>query len=212
MSALFKGKLLAYFKAAVASGDIKCIGTLEQFNSPVALKALLDTLYKLSWVVYAKPPFAGPKAVLKYLGRYTHRIAISNSRIAAITDKTVSFAWKDYADGNKQKTMTLSKTEFIRRFMLHVVPNGFVRIRHYGFLSNRSRKEKLDRCMVLLGTPPVKDNSPEKEKQAGHWYDLIMQLTGKDPTLCPVCAVGHLKTCRELPRGFPAQSAGVVAA
>jgi len=212
MAALFKGKLLAYFKAAVACGDIKCLGTLEQFDNPLAFKALLDTLYNLSWVVYAKPPFAGPKAVLKYLGRYTHRIAISNSRIVALTDKTVSFAWKDYADGNKQKTMTLSITEFIRRFLLHVVPNGFVRIRHYGFLSNRNRKEKLDRCMKLLGIPTAGAGSPEKEEQSRHWYDLVMQLTGKDPTICPVCGHGRMKTYREIVRGSPVESADAMAA
>jgi hypothetical protein len=150
--------------------------------------------------------------VLKYLGRYTHRIAISNRRIVAITDKTVSFMWKDYADGNKQKTMTLSTTEFIRRFLLHVVPTGFVRIRHYGYLSNRSRKEKLDRCMQLLGIPTARPGSTEKEKQPRHWYDVLMQLTGKDPTICPLCGHGRMKTYREIPRGSPVESAATMAA
>jgi hypothetical protein len=212
MAALFKGKLLAYFKAAVAWGDIKCFGTLERYDDAVVFKRLLNTLYEASWVVYAKPPFAGPKAVLKYLGRYTHRIALSNNRIIEVTDKTVTFLWKDYADGNKQKAMTLSITEFIRRFLLHVVPNGFVRIRHYGFLSNRSSKEKLGRCMQLLGIPTARPDSTEKEKQTRHWYDVLMQLTGKDPTICPACGRGRMKTYREIPRGSPVESAHIMAA
>ena len=124
MAALFKGKMVDYFKTAVENGVIECFGTLEPFKDKVTFKTLIDTLYKTDWVVYAKPPFAGPQAVLKYLGRYTHRVEIGNSRIVALSDKTVSFLWKDYADGNKQKTMTLSIVEFIRRFLLHVIPKG----------------------------------------------------------------------------------------
>jgi hypothetical protein len=199
LAALFKGKMLDYFKTAVESGDIECFGTLEPLKDKTMFKTLIDTLYKTDWVVYAKPPFAGPQAVLKYLGRYTHRVAIGNSRIVALSDRTVSFTWKDYADGNKQKTMTLSIVEFIRRFLLHVIPKGLVRIRHYGFLSNRSKKESFARCMKALGKNPV----VREEKPSRSWRDRAIRLTGKDPTICPVCNQGHMKTYREIPRSSP---------
>ena len=207
LAALFKGKMLDYFKTAVESGDIECFGTLEPFKNKTPFKTLIDTLYKTDWVVYAKPPFAGPQAVLKYLGRYTHRVAIGNSRIVALSDKTVSFTWKDYADENKQKTMTLSIVEFIRRFLLHVIPKGFVRIRHYGFLSNHSKKESFVRCMKALGKNPV----VREEKPSRHWRDMAIRLTGKDPTICPVCNQGHMKTYREIPRSSPPLAHNVAA-
>ena len=199
--------MLDYFKTAVESGDIECFGTLEPFKNKTPFKTLIDTLYKTDWVVYAKPPFAGPQAVLKYLGRYTHRVAIGNSRIVALSDKTVSFTWKDYADENKQKTMTLSIVEFIRRFLLHVIPKGFVRIRHYGFLSNHSKKESFVRCMKALGKNPV----VREEKPSRHWRDMAIRLTGKDPTICPVCNQGHMKTYREIPRSSPPLAHNVAA-
>lgn len=201
LAALFKGKMLDYFKQAVADHSIELHGSLEKYKLSETFSALLNTLYEISWVVYCKPPFAGPQAVLKYLGQYTHRIAISNRRIVAMNDKTVSFVWKDYAAGNKQKTMTLAIGEFIRRFLLHVVPNGFVRIRHYGFLSNRAKKDKLKLCSKILGNKPATEK-PEEKDTSRHWYDIFIRLTGKDPTLCPVCANGHMKTYREIPRGF----------
>jgi Putative transposase/Transposase zinc-binding domain len=207
LAALFKGKMLDYFKTAVESGDIECFGTLEPLKDKSAFKALIDTLYKTNWVVYAKPPFAGPHAVLKYLGRYTHRVAIGNSRIVALSNKSVSFTWKDYADGNKHKTMTLSIEEFIRRFLLHVIPKGFVRIRHYGFLSNHSKKEAFTRCMKALGKNPV----VREEKPSHHWRDIAIRLTGKDPTICPVCNQGHMKTYREIPRSSPPMTHDVAA-
>lgn len=199
LAALFKGKMLDYFKTAVENSDIECFGTLERFKDKTTFRSLIDTLYKTNWVVYAKPPFAGPQSVLKYLGRYTHRVAIGNSRIVALSDKTVSFTWKDYADGNKQKTMTLAIEEFIRRFLLHVIPKGFVRIRHYGFLSNHSKKESISRCMKALGKDPL----PREEKPSRCWQDMAIRLTGKDPTICPVCNQGHMKTYREIPRSAP---------
>jgi hypothetical protein len=203
LAALFKGKMLDYFKTGVESGDVECFGTLEPFKNKATFKTLIDTLYKTNWVVYAKPPFAGPQAVLKYLGRYTHRVAIGNSRIVAISGKTVSFTWKDYADGNRQKTMTLTTVEFIRRFLLHVIPNGFVRIRHYGFLSNRSRKDKLERCMKILGNKPAAKEDQDQADKSRHWYDIVMHLTGKDPTICPVCNKGHMKTYSDILRSTP---------
>jgi hypothetical protein len=201
MSALFKGKMLDYFKTAVENHEIELSGSLQQYASYVAFSELLTALYKTQWIVYVKPPFAGPKAVLKYLGRYTHRVAISNNRLTSLTDTCASFRWKDYADNNRQKTMTLSVTEFIRRFLLHVIPGGFVRIRYYGFLSNRCRKEKLELCMKNLGVK-LPDNAVAHEPQSRHWYDIVKWLTGKDPTICPVCGKGHMKTYREIARSL----------
>lgn len=198
LSALFKGKLLDLFKAAVREKEILFHGVLEKYQDPVEFRALLDILYKTGWVVYAKPPFAGPKAVLKYLGRYTHRIAIANSRLVNLTDTHVSFKWKDYAHGNKQKVMTLTHTEFIRRFLLHVVPKGFVRIRYYGFLGQAVKKEKLTQCMKLLGVKPIVPLSDDIDKKA--WELLIRELVGKDPWCCPLCSKGRLVPHREILR------------
>jgi hypothetical protein len=117
----------------------------------VAFEALCQKASRMEWVVYAKRPFGGPEPVLKYLARYTHRVAISNRRLLSMEDGRVTFEWKDYADGNQTKTMTLEAVEFIRRFLLHVLPSGFVHIRHFGFLANRKRKEKLALCRSLLG-------------------------------------------------------------
>jgi len=211
LSALFKGKLLDYFKKAIETDYIELCGSLQQYKSASAFHALIDTLYKIQWVVYVKPPFAGPKAVVKYLGRYTHRIAISNSRLVSMDDKGVAFRWKDYSDDNRQKIMPLTIVEFIRRFMLHVIPTGFVRIRHYGFLSNRSRKKKLNECRKALGVTTT-EHENNNEKQSRHWYDLVIQLTGKDPTVCPVCNKGHMNTYKEIPATSPPLMAAKTAA
>ena len=141
-------------------------------------------------MVYAKPPFAGPEQVLDYVGRYTHRVAISNNRITDIEDHRVSFHWKDYRDHNRQKTMTLSTDEFIRRFLLHVLPDGFQRIRYYGFLGNRYRKQKLAQCRQLLGMLASDDSAlPE---QSSDYRDRCEQLTGASLRLCPVCGKGSM--------------------
>lgn len=198
MSSLFKGKLLDLFKAAVGRKEILFHGALAAFQMPFKFRELLDSLYKTGWVVYAKPPFAGPKAVLKYLGRYTHRIAIANSRLVRLTDTHVSFKWKDYADANEQKIMTLTHAEFIRRFLMHVVPSGFVRIRYYGFLSQAVKKEKLSQCMKLLGVKPLVPLSDDIDKRS--WDLLLKELRGEDPLRCPVCSKGRLVPYREIPR------------
>jgi hypothetical protein len=141
-------------------------------------------------VVYAKPPFAGPQQVLDYVGRYTHRIAISNNRLSTIDDGKVCFRWKDYRHGNRHATMTLAADEFIRRFLIHVLPDGFQRIRYYGFLCNRQRESKLARCRELLSMPrpePTAASSP-----SGDYRDLHETLTGTSLTLCPTCGDGHM--------------------
>ena len=154
---------------------------------PAAFQAFVRTLRAPEWVVYAKPPFAGPAQVLEYLGRYTHRVAISNERLVSVADGQVRFRWRDYAHGNRVKIMTLPAEEFLRRFLLHVLPGGFVRIRHFGFLANRGRADKLAVCRTLLAVPPPA-GPPAPETVAA----LVHRLTGVDLTQCPVCHTGQL--------------------
>jgi hypothetical protein len=151
----------------------------------------------VKWVVYAKPPFAGPQQVVDYVGRYTHRVAISNHRLVDIEGGHVKFNWRDYRDNNQQKTMTLSADEFIRRFLLHVLPSGFHRIRYYGFLGNRHRKEKLERCRHLLGMAPPKESSAEPVTQED-FRDRFERLTGRSLRECPVCHRGRMIPIRVL--------------
>jgi len=140
-------------------------------------------------VVYAKAPFSGPEEVLEYAARYTHRVAISNDRILDIEDETVQFRWRDYRNGNRQKIMTVTAEEFIRRFLLHVLPEDFQRIRHYGFLANRYRQQKLARCRELLKMPPLEPKSKETKKDYRDYYE---QLTGTSLKICPICHQGHM--------------------
>jgi len=148
---LFRGKFLAGLKAAYQAGQLTLTGSVEHLQEPREFRRLLDTLYRQSWVVYAKPPFGGAAQVYQYLGRYTHRVAISNRRLVSMEQDRVAFRYKDYADGARQKVMTLNADEFIRRFLLHVLPKGFVRIRHYGLLAGRNVDTKLADCQRLLG-------------------------------------------------------------
>jgi hypothetical protein len=140
LSSRFRNVFLNYLRKAFEAGKLQFHGEMAALNSPQAFESLCRRAAKMKWVVFAKAPFGGPEQVLKYLARYTHRVAISNSRILSIEDSKVTFLWKDYADGDKTKVMTLAATEFIRRFLLHILPAGFVRIRQYGFLANRARK------------------------------------------------------------------------
>ncbi|MEX2145540.1 MAG: transposase, partial [Candidatus Rokuibacteriota bacterium] len=132
--------------------------------------------------------FGGPTQVLDYLGRYTHRVALSNERLLTHADGVVHFRWKDYADGDRVKVMTLAADEFIRRFLLHVLPDGFVRIRHFGFLANRTRHAKLARCRALLGSAPAPAPPPVESVAT-----LMLRLTGLDIERCPVCPQGRLR-------------------
>ena len=179
----FRNVFLTYLRKAFEDGKLRFHGEMAALNGPHAFEALCRRAEKVKWVVFAKAPFGGPEQVLKYLARYTHRVAISNSRILSIEDGKVTFLWKDYADGDKTKVMTLAATEFIRRFLLHILPAGFVRIRQYGFLANRARKEKLALCRTLLSAPPPavsaepREDSPKEKKKEKR---------------CPVCATGHM--------------------
>jgi hypothetical protein len=158
----------------------------------------LAPLKKADWVVYSKPPFGGPEHVLNYLGRYTHRVAISNNRLLDIDNGKVTFSWKDYRDHDRQKIMTLDADEFIRRFLLHVLPDGFQRIRHYGFLGHRYRQAKLALCRKLLGvvSPLAGPTSPQDKPDYRNFYE---KLTGKSLRECPVCHSGHMVAIAVLP-------------
>jgi Putative transposase/Transposase zinc-binding domain len=155
---VFRGKLIAGLREAWAQGRIDCPGTLAALAPEKAFRAWLRSLHRQPWVVYAKPPFGSPAHVLHYLARYTHRVAISNHRLVAVTDDTVSFRWKDYRHGSEIRTLTLDVDEFLRRFLLHVLPKRFVRIRYFGFLASRSRTRELAQCWQVLAValpPPV---------------------------------------------------------
>jgi hypothetical protein len=150
LSAVFRGKFLDFLKRAYRSGQLVFHGRLEGLRVPAAFERLLDESVRQRWVVYAKRPFGGPEQVLKYLARYTHRVAISNHRLVSLEDGRVAFRYKDYADANRAKTMTLAAEEFTRRFLLHVLPSGFVRIRYYGLFSHRTHGRQLSLCRQLL--------------------------------------------------------------
>ncbi len=178
MSRLFRGKLLSYLGKAHEGNELRFTGAIadteETFNQ------FLKGLYAREWVVYCKPPFNGPETVIAYLGRYTHRAAITNHRITSMEDRKVSFFWKDYADGNRRKVMTLDAGEFIRRFLLHVLPDGFVKVRYFGILSNRNRKACLQECRQRLGVA-------EHQAAAETWEEMLLRITGIDVTRCPLC-------------------------
>lgn len=183
LSRKFRGKFLAYLKQA----KLEFYGSIADLHDPERFNELMSSLYQKEWVVYCKPPFKNAGCVVEYLGRYTHRVAISNKRILKLEDGVVTFKWRNYKDSNKQKVMTLSADEFIRRFLIHVLPSGFTRIRHYGLLSPRNKATKLKLCKKLTNTP-VKD-LPKTKLSA---LDFLKKLMGKDVTLCPCCGVGHL--------------------
>jgi len=156
---VFRGKFVAGLKSAFERGQLHLAGELAPLANPKAFAAWLRPLFRKDWIVYSKPPFGGPEYVLQYLGRYTHRVAISNHRLVALADGQVTFRWRDSADHNRQKVMTVSRDEFLRRFLLHLLPKGFVRIRHFGFLANRSRAALLPRCLAALhATPPTNES------------------------------------------------------
>jgi hypothetical protein len=184
---LFRGKFLALLQRAYDQGHLGLHGQQQHLANPQAFRTLMQACWQKEWVVYAKPPFGGSEQVLKYLARYTHRVAISNGRLVKVQDDQVFFRWKDYAQGNQQKVMALEAVEFIRRFLLHVVPSGFVRIRHYGLQANRVRAENLARCRALLGQGQgsgaggaASKQEPQQSKQT------------EARKRCPVCGQGHM--------------------
>lgn len=175
LSRVFRGKFVAGLRRAFRRGKLHFGGSLQHLAAPKAFAAFLRTLFRKDWVVYSKPAFGGPAQVLRYLGRYTHRVAISNRRLLHFDGERVTFLWRDYAHGNKQRKMTVPAEEFIRRFLLHVLPRGFVRIRNFGFLANRHRAALLPACRHFLnmGPLPSADNTV-KPRDTAQW-------------LCPLC-------------------------
>lgn len=189
LSSLFRGKFLALLQRAFEAGELHFHGSLASLATPANFHALLARVRAKDWVVYAKPPFGGPEQVLKYLARYTHRVAISNSRLVWLRDGQVCFRWKDYAHHDRQREMTLSAVEFIRRFLLHQLPSGFVRIRYYGFLANCTRKSSLAMIRGVLGRQPQTDQT---SIQPGPLPQFDPELP-----LCPVCREGRMhQLCR----------------
>jgi hypothetical protein len=184
LAQVFRAKYLEALDRAAAAGTLALPAALL---GPGTFDAGLASLRQQAWVVYAKAPFAGPGQVLQYLGRYTHRVALSNDRLVALQDGVVHVCWKDYRDGDRVKIMALPAEEFIRRFLLHIVPERFVRIRHFGFLANRAREIKLERCRQLLGLP-VSPPAPPTETVPV----LLLRLTGIDIERCHVCGQGRL--------------------
>jgi len=195
LSKMFRGKFISYLKDAFKSGKLTFAGKSSEFKSKDGFKALVDELYKKDWVVYSKRPFAGPGNVIDYLGRYTHRIAISNDRIKDVTGGMVTFTYRDRKDGNIKKDMTLPADDFIRRFLTHVLPSSYTRIRHYGFLATRNRKSNIAQVKRLLGVSLGNDECTEKSMQ-----EIMLEVTGKDILKCPRCRTGTMTLDRLIPR------------
>lgn len=191
LSHLFRRLFLELLQKAFESERLRFFSALSHLQDPSAFNRYLSPLRQAKWVVYAKAPFARPQQVLDYVGRYTHRVAISNNRLLDIEDGHVQYRYKDYRHDSKQKTMTLPADEFIRRFLLHVLPDGFQRIRHYGFLGNRYRQRKLARCRQLLGMKSA-DAAAQPAESQKDYRDRYQELTGVSLRLCPVCHRGHM--------------------
>ena len=192
LSRLFRRLFLDQLRAAFEAGELGFFGQLTELAQPAAFARRLRELRRVEWVVYAKPPFGGPAQVLAYLGRYIHRVAIANSRLVSVTDREVAFRWKDYRHHGKAKVMTLDPQEFIRRFLLHTLPDGFHRIRHNGFLANAQRAEKLALCRKLLDAPP-----PEPAAE-----QAVDAAPLRPHDRCPCCG-GTMITLAILPRPEP---------
>lgn len=193
LSRFFRRRFLELLDRAFERGELEFFSALQALRVPEAFRRYLQPLRQKEWVVYAKAPFAGPQQVLEYVGRYTHRVAISNNRLLDIEDGNVTFRWKDYRDGDAQKTMTLTAKEFIRRFLLHVLPSGFHRIRYYGFLGNRHREEKLAQCRALVSTRSVALEKTPPETPVDY-RDRYAALTGRSLHECPACHRGRMIT------------------
>jgi predicted Zn-ribbon and HTH transcriptional regulator len=184
LSVVFRGKFLDLLTQAGENGRIEIETPSER----------LKALRKKNWIVYAKKPFGSPRTVLDYLGRYTHRVALSNDRILKVENGEVTLSYRDRRDKDRKTSITLDAQEFIRRFLLHVLPEGFMRIRHFGFLANRTKKHSLPQCRKLLGLNPALPEIPKRSAQ-----DLLRELTGIDLSRCPSCKLGTMIVVGELP-------------
>jgi len=190
LSKVYRGKFLSCLEEIHTSGRLVFDGNISDLSIYENFKALLKKSCQSDWVVYSKPPFKGPHWALRYLARYTHRIAISNSRILGIKDGKVAFTYRDRKHGNVKKVMLMDPVTFMQKFLLHVLPPKFVRIRYYGFLGNTVKKENLALIRNLLGDDSEKTH--EKEDIPSGWVELMIFLTGEDPTVCKKCGIGHM--------------------
>lgn len=185
LSRKFRGKFLYYLKQLYYENKLEFHGNQNYLSDESEFEKLLSATYSKEWIVYCKPPFKDAACFVEYLGRYTHRVAISNTRILSIDNGTVTFKWRDYKDKNKYKVMTISADEFIRRFLIHILPSGFMKIRHYGLLGNRNKTAKLNICKQLTNTPILlRHKIPTLE--------LIKEITGRDLSKCPNCGSNKL--------------------
>jgi hypothetical protein len=198
LSRLYRRLFLEALQGAFEAGRLGFFGDLARLAEPAAFTRLIADMRKIDWVVYAKPPFGGPEQVLAYLGRYTHRVAIANSRLTSIENGQVAFRWKDYRHHDRAKVMTLAADEFIRRFLLHTLPDGFHRIRHYGFLANGCRVARLALCRRLLDA-----EAPPPVPPAADYREQYQRLTGRSLDICPCCG-GRMLSLGDFPPARPA--------
>lgn len=196
LSRVFRGGYLAELQRLYEQGKLTLQGRLDDLRHPSQWAQFLGQVRGIEWVVYAKPPFGSPKQVLKYLARYTHRVAISNRRLVSLKNAQVAFRYKDYRRGQRQRIMRLPAVEFIRRFLLHSLPKGFVRIRHYGLLANRVRQQNLQRCRRLIGDHPGQKTPPDPPQT-----NPTCAGESKAGWPCPACGQGNMRCVELLPPG-----------
>ena len=197
LSRKFRGKFLHYLKQLYYQDKLEFHGSQKFLSNDTDFETLLSSLYSKEWIVYCKAPFKDATCVVEYLGRYTHRVAISNNRIIGIENGNVTYKWRDYKDSSKCKLMTISSDEFIRRFLIHILPSGFMKIRHYGLLGNRNKTTKLKICKQLTNTPVLLKEKPST-------LQLIERITGKDLSKCPHCGSDKLSRFMYLEKPPPA--------
>jgi len=189
-----KAKLsLELFEKTYLNGDLSLPGKIAEYRSKQEFNTFVQSLFKVKWITYAKHPFAGPEQVLEYLGRYTHRVAISNNRIKSIDNGQVCFEYRDRADNNTTKTITVTAHEFIRRFLLHVLPENFMKIRYFGFLSHRNKKQSIRLIRNLIDPDAT---LPQKIEESV--LEMMQRLTGQDLLCCPICKKGKMTISKEL--------------
>ncbi|HAY34159.1 MAG TPA: IS91 family transposase [Bacteroidetes bacterium] len=198
LSDLFKKKFLYYFKKAQKNKELKYTGKISELKDPKVFQRILNSLYAKKWITYCKRPFGGAEKVVEYLGRYTHRVAISNNRIKRIENNKVVFEWKDYRDNNRRKEMELPAVEFIRRFMLHILPENFYKIRYYGLLSCRNKRKEIASSREILGVNANesllgKNKETDKTETTQSWFDKEIPISYEN---CPNCRVGTMRLPR----------------
>jgi hypothetical protein len=196
LSKVFRGKFMKLLKQSYLNNGLIFPGKTKIFADKDTFNHLLDNLWQNDWVVYSKKPFSGPEKVLDYLGRYTHRVAISNYRIKSMDNGQVTFTYRDRRDNNTKKTITLDALEFMRRFLLHVLPHRYMRIRHYGFLASKCKQVKLAKCRESLGCSAVQEKTPSNMNA----LTILLYLTGTDLNKCPVCKKGTMHTYEDISR------------